>query len=56
MDLMEWIARQFRPADEAEDRERARHRLIDQENRVQALDRTVEVIQRTLAEERTHAP
>jgi hypothetical protein len=41
--------------DKERDRERATARVIEQEQRVQALDRAVEVIQRDLSEDRPHA-
>lgn len=41
--------------DKERDREQASHRLVKQEQRVQALDRAVEVIQRTLSEDRPDA-
>lgn len=43
------------PPDEWSDHERARRRLIEQEERVKRLDRAVEVIQRRLPEDRPHA-
>jgi hypothetical protein len=44
------------PATQARDLDaRARERLLEQERRVQALDRVIEVIQRDLPEDRPHA-
>lgn len=49
---MFWLGlRPVPPADEAAERERARERLLEQERRILALDRAVEVVQRKLTEE-----
>jgi hypothetical protein len=49
---MAWLGVKRVSPDDAAERERARERLLDQERRVQALDRVMEVVQRTLAEDR----
>ena len=54
---MAWLRLSPRPTPaERAERDRARARLIEQERRVQALDRAVQVIGRTIDDERQDAP
>lgn len=53
---MDWLIPQRTTSDEREKEAQARARLLDQERRVKALDRVVEVIQRHAAEDQPHAP
>lgn len=54
---MEWLGLGRRPSSpyERTGNEQARQRLLDQERRLDALDRVVEVIQRDAPEDRPHA-
>jgi hypothetical protein len=52
---MLWFGLRSDPVDEAIERERVRERMLEQERRIRALDRAVEVVQRQLSEDRPHA-
>lgn len=53
---MAWLRPRRDIERDREQEDRARARLLDQERRVQALDRVVEVIQRHVSEDQSHAP